>query len=306
MEDVLVVGESLVDLVLRPDGSCQEYPGGSPANVALGLARLGRRAGLLTRIGEDEHGRMVRTHLEASAVRLLPGSITTQRTSTATARIDDTGGARYEFDLDWRLPVGGLPESASCLHTGSIAAFLPPGGNAVLALVEQAKGRMTVSYDPNARPRLMGDPQQARLRVESFVSRADVVKVSDEDLAWLTPGEDPVDVAAGWLPKGPSVIVVTRGNLGAVGLCRAGRVEVATSAVDVVDTVGAGDAFMAGLLDHLATLDLLGPKRVTELRAIEIAALEDMLRHAGLVAAITCTRAGANPPSRAELDALVS
>jgi fructokinase len=306
MEDVLVVGESLVDLVLRPDGSCQEYPGGSPANVALGLARLGRRAGLLTRIGEDEHGRMVRTHLEASGVRLLPGSITTQRTSTATARIDGTGGARYEFDLDWRLPAGRLPESASCLHTGSIAAFLPPGSNAVLALVEQATGRMTVSYDPNARPRLMGDPQQARLRVESFVSRADVVKVSDEDLAWLTPGEDPVDVAARWLEKGPSVIVVTRGNLGAVGLCGAGRVEVATSAVDVVDTVGAGDAFMAGLLDRLATLDLLGPKRVTELRAIEIAALEDMLRHAGLVAAITCTRAGANPPSRAELDTLVS
>jgi fructokinase len=305
MEDVLVVGESLVDLVLRPDGSCQEYPGGSPANVALGLARLGRRAGLFTRIGEDEHGRMIRTHLEASGVRLVPGSITTQRTSTATARIDVTGGARYEFDLDWRLPPGELPELASCLHTGSIAAFLPPGGDAVLALVEQAAGRMTVSYDPNARPRLMGDPQRARSRVESFVSRADVVKVSDEDLAWLTPGEDPVDVAARWLTKGPSVIVVTRGNLGALGLCEAGRVEVATSAVDVVDTVGAGDAFMAGLLDRLATLDLLGPKRVTELRAIEIAALEDMLRHASLVAAITCTRAGANPPSRAELDALV-
>lgn len=303
MDEVLVVGEALVDIVVRPGSPAVEHPGGSPANVALGLARLGRGADLLTRIGGDRRGQAVRTHLEASGVRLVPGSVTDQRTSTATAHLDPDGVAHYDFDLDWRLPDGPLPEPTTCLHTGSIAAFLPPGGDAVLSLVEKAAGRVTVSYDPNARPQLMGDPEQARARVETFISHCDLVKVSDEDLAWLAPGEDPTQVAASWLATGPAVVVVTLGGRGAVGLCRAGRVAVMAPAIDVADTVGAGDSFMAGLLDHLATLDLLGPHRLTDLHAIDTAALDRTLRHAVRIAAITCTRAGANPPTRAELDA---
>jgi fructokinase len=303
VDDVLVVGEALVDIVVRPGAPTVEHPGGSPANVALGLARLGRGADLLTRIGDDPRGKAVRGHLESSGVRLVPGSVAGERTSTATAELDPDGVAHYDFDLDWRLPDGPLPEPTACLHTGSIAAFLPPGGDAVLSLVQKAAGRVTVSYDPNARPRLMGDPRQARARVESFVAHCDLVKVSDEDLAWLAPGEDPADVAAAWLAEGPAVVVVTLGGLGALGLSRAGRVEVHAPTINVVDTVGAGDSFMAGLVDHLATLNLLGPQRLTELRAIGTEALGGMLRHAVRIAAITCTRAGANPPTRAELDA---
>ena len=303
MDDVLVVGEALVDIVLRPGAPAEEHPGGSPANVALGLARLGRRADLLTRIGDDERGRAVRAHLESSGVRLVPGSVTGERTSTAAAHLDAAGTASYDFDLDWRLPAEPPSDAAACVHTGSIAAFLPPGGDAVLALIEKSTGRSTVSYDPNARPRLMGDPVAARLRVETFVRHADVVKVSDEDLAWLTPGDEPVDVAARWLASGPAVVVVTLGGEGALAVGRAGVVRVPAPQISVVDTVGAGDSFMAGLLDHLATLDLLGPDRLADLRELDTGELTRMLMHAARIAAITCTRAGANPPTRAELDA---
>jgi fructokinase len=266
-DDVLVVGEALVDIVEQAGRPPAEHPGGSPANVALALARLGRRASLLTRIGNDARGRAIRDHLEGAGVTLVPGSITDGRTSTATAHLDPSGVASYDFDLDWRLPDGPAPDHAIALHTGSIAAFLPPGGDAVLGLVRKAAGRATITYDPNARPRLMGDP------------------------------------AARWLSGGPAVVVVTRGGAGAVGLSVAGRVDVPAPAITVVDTVGAGDSFMAGLLDHLATLDLLGPARLPDLRAIGLAALTGMLHHAARIAAITCTRAGANPPTRAELQA---
>ena len=303
MDDVLVVGEALVDIVERIDGDRAEHPGGSPANVALGLARLGRSARLLTRIGADPRGLAIRSHLEASGVTLIPGSVTDAVTSTATARIDEAGVASYVFDLDWDVPLDVDLGGFRALHTGSIAAFLPPGGDAVLRLVEQASGQVTVSYDPNARPRLMGAPDAARTRVERIVALADVVKVSDEDLSWLAPGEDPIQVAAGWLGTGPAVVVVTLGGAGSVGLVRAGRVDVPAPAVDVVDTVGAGDSFMSGLLDHLAGAGLLGADRRRALRDLGTGEVEAMLRHAARIAAITCSRAGANPPTRADLDA---
>jgi fructokinase len=312
-EDVLVVGEALVDIVLRRDGGRAEHPGGSPANVALGLARLGRPVRLLTRIGDDERGRAVRAHLEGSGVRLEPGSIVPGRTSTATATIDAAGVASYDFALDWDLP--GSPETgtplgesgaafgtASALHTGSIAAFLQPGGDAVLGLLERAAGHLTISYDPNARPRLMGAPDAALARVRRIVARCDVVKVSDEDLAWLTPGQDPAAVARDWLDLGPAIVVVTLGGDGSFAVTRAGRVDVPAPAVTVADTVGAGDSFMSGLIDHLAGAGLLGAERRPALRAASADDVRAMLLHAARIAAITCSRAGANPPTRAELD----
>jgi len=301
VEDVLVVGEALVDIVERLDGSSAEHPGGSPANVALGLARLGRSVHLLTRIGDDDRGRAIRAHLVASGVHLVEGSITAQRTSTATAHIDALGVATYEFDLDWRLET--RPDLARFrgLHAGSIAAFLAPGGDAVLDLIRAASGRLTVTYDPNVRPRLMGDAGSARDRVERIAAQADLVKVSDEDLAWLTPGEDPLEVARAWQAAGPAVVVVTRGNRGALAASRAGVVEVAAPDVTVVDTVGAGDAFMSGLIDYLAGADLLGAPRSAALRDIELTSVEEMIAYAARVAAITCSRAGADPPTRAEL-----
>ena len=301
-DDILVVGEALVDIVERVDGTRAEHPGGSPANVALGLARLGRSATLLTRVGTDRRGLAVQAHLTSSGVRLAAGSVTAAGTSTATARIDEHGVASYLFDLDWDLPAEITLGSASALHTGSIAAFLAPGGEAVVRLVEQATGKVTVSYDPNARPRLMGDPVAARHRVEHIVTLCDLVKVSDEDLDWLAPGHDPVEVAAGWLALGPAVVVVTRGRRGSLALTAAGRVDVPAPAITVVDTVGAGDSFMSGLIDHLAGAGLLGAASRPALRSLDLAEVEAMLRHAARIAAVTCSRAGADPPTRAELD----
>jgi fructokinase len=307
VEDVLVVGEALVDIVLR-DGvgvaaAGEEHPGGSPANVALGLGRLGRQVALLTRIGSDARGERLREHLSASGVDLVPGTLVAGPTSTATALLDAFGAARYAFELDWRLPDGVDLPPARALHTGSIAAFLAPGGDAVLDLVRRTAGRATVSYDPNARPVLMGEAGPARERVEAFVAAADVVKVSDEDLAWLAPGEDVLDVARAWLALGPALVVVTRGGDGALAVCRAGDVSVPAPPVDVVDTVGAGDAFTSGLLDALATAGLLGAERRTVLHAIDRDVLAGAARHAVRVAAVTCSRAGANPPTAAELAA---
>jgi fructokinase len=301
VDDVLVVGETLVDIVLRGATTAGEHPGGSPANVALGLGRLGREVSLLSRLGDDERGERVRAHLAASGVKLAAGTLAGGATSTATARLDDRGVATYEFELDWRLPdVVELPP-ARALHTGSIAAFLAPGGEAVLDLVRRARGNLTVSYDPNARPVLMGDAAPARERVERFVAASDVVKVSDEDLAWLASGADPAQVAQDWLALGPALVVVTRGGEGATGVCAAGRVDVSAPRIDVVDTVGAGDAFMAGLLDALAGASLLGPDRAAALRAIPDERLAAAVRRATRVAAITCTRPGADPPTREEL-----
>lgn len=305
-DDVLVVGEALVDIVLADGRDPVEHPGGSPANVALGLARLGRSTSLLTRVGEDERGRSVLDHLRASGVDVLPASLTPGPTSTARATLDPQGVASYEFELDWRLPedtgLDALPPFRA-LHTGSIAAFLEPGGDQVLDLVRQARGRMTVSYDPNARPRLMGEQDAAGQRVETIVGLSDLVKVSDEDLEWLCPGEAPEDVAVRWLALGPAVVVVTRGGEGAIARCAAGRVAVPGRRIDLVDTVGAGDSFTSALLDHLAGADLLGAERLDALRGVELGTVEAMLHHAVQVSAITCSRPGADPPRRSELAA---
>jgi fructokinase len=301
VQDVLVIGEALVDIVSASGRPEVEHAGGSPANVALGLARLGITTHLLTRIGDDERGRLIRRHLEASGVRLAGGSVTAAATSTATARLDGEGVASYEFDLDWALPANADTGDARAVHTGSIAATLGPGGDDVLRLIEGVGGRSLISYDPNARPALMGDPRTALERIERIVRAADVVKVSDEDLEWLLPGTDPLQVAEMWRATGPALVVVTRGGQGAVGVLASGVVEVAAPQIVVADTVGAGDALMAGLLDGLDGAGLLRPDRVEDLRSSSAADLGPLLEHAVRIAALTCTRPGANPPTREEL-----
>jgi fructokinase len=301
VQDVLVIGEALVDIVSAPGQSAVEHAGGSPANVALGLSRLGVSTRLLTRIGGDERGQLIRRHLEASGVHLVEGSVTAEPTSTATARLDPAGVASYEFDLHWALPANASTGDARAVHTGSIAATLTPGGDDVLRLIEAAGRRSLVSYDPNARPALMGDPHRALEQIERLVRASDVVKVSDEDLEWLLPGVDPLLVAETWRARGPALVVVTRGGDGAVGVLASGVVEVTAPKIVVADTVGAGDALMAGLLDGLDGAGLLRPDRVEDLRAANPGDLGPLLRHAVQIAALTCTRPGADPPTRPEL-----
>lgn len=302
----LVVGEALVDVVRRPDGSQQEHPGGSPANVALGLARLGRRADLLTWLAPDAHGDLVRRHLEASGVHVLTGDRAPDRTSVATARLDADGVATYDFDLAWDLPASWDEDDDDALvvHTGSIGAVLAPGGAKAVDLLERRRAVSTVTYDPNLRPALMGDPADVLPVVERLVAAADVVKVSDEDLAWLLPGVAPAEVAEQWSRSGPALVVVTHGGEGAFASTAAGaRLTVPAPRVTVADTVGAGDSFMGGLVDGLWSAGLLGADRRTALHDVDTATVEAVLTRCARIAAITVSRSGANPPTSAELDA---
>lgn len=303
MSYALVVGEALVDIVHRADGSEDRVPGGSPANVALTLARLGRDAELLTSLGTDEAGDAVAGHLAASGVTLAPGSTDAARTSTATAVLDADGAATYVFDLSWHVSPTARPRPApAVLHTGSIAAVIEPGATDVRRLAAELRHEATITYDPNARPALMGTAEEARPVIESMVALADVVKVSDEDLAWLAEGESPDDVCRAWIGIGPAVVIVTRGGEGATAFLASGeRVDVPAPPVTVVDTVGAGDSFMGGLIDGLWSAGLLGADNRADLRAVSPATLGPILERCARIAAVTVSRAGANPPTSAEL-----
>ncbi len=304
----LVIGEALLDVVTGPDDEALgTHPGGSPANVALGLARLGHDARLLTWLGPDDAGRVILSHLETSGVTVIPASAGAERTSVARARLDAHGTASYDFDIEWRVATSDLATltgaaGVDVVHTGSIATILQPGSSAVEALLDRLMGQATITYDPNARPALMGEADITLAKIFAFVETADVVKVSDEDLAWLLPGTDPMDVADSWLMRGPSVVVVTLGGGGADAVCRSGWVHLDAPRIDVVDTVGAGDAFSAGLIDGLATADLLGGGRRDQLRTIDTQTLLNAMQRAITVAGITVGRAGADPPWRRELE----
>lgn len=297
----LIIGEALVDVVVTGQTRAA-HPGGSPANVAIGLGRLGRPVELATRLAGDDHGRAVTAHLAASDVRLTAGSDEAERTSVATALIDETGTATYEFEIEWDLADVVPTGRPLVVHTGSIAAVLEPGAASVAAAVAALRPTATVTYDPNLRPSLMPPAAETRPVVEALVALADVVKVSDEDLAWLAPSTDPIEVMTAWLTTGPAVVVLTRGGEGATALTHDGRrLEIAAPRVTVADTVGAGDSFMGGLIDGLWEAGLLGADRREALRAIDDATLTAILDRCARIAAITVSRPGADPPTAAEL-----
>ncbi|MFD5512204.1 carbohydrate kinase [Streptomyces sp. NPDC127051] len=318
----LVIGEAITDVLTGEDGVRRARPGGSPANVALGLARLGHPVRLATRIGRDGPGRDLHAHLRGSGVVLTPGSVTDEATSTATARLDAAGTAHYTFDITWDPPLAALAAPASGpasahLHTGSIAAALAPGADRVFAAIEAARPGATVSYDPNIRPALLTGADRERPRAERFVALSDVVKASEEDLAWLYPGQSADGAARRWADgSGPALVVVTFGGAGARGFWPGGHCDVPATPVKVADTVGAGDSFMAGLVSGLlhtgllASADLAGApdaaRARTALREATASAHLDRrvasaLSLAARAAALTCTREGADPPTRTEL-----
>jgi fructokinase len=304
-----VVGEALVDLVGQRGGrTFVAHPGGSPANVALGLARLGAPVTLTTRLGPDAFGQMITSHLEASGVVVDPGSDPRRPTSLAIATLA-AGVASYDFRIDWDVAdLPPLPVEIRCLHTGSLATVLPPGDQAVADLVrrERERGRVTVSYDPNVRPALLGDPERARPGIEDLVASCDVVKVSDEDLGWLYPDEPLENVAARWLAAGPALVVVTLAGAGVYAISRGVEVRRPAVPIDLVDTVGAGDSYTSGLLEGLARADLIGGPRRDALATTDESTLISVLDRAALVAAITCSRPGADPPTRTEVDAVLA
>jgi fructokinase len=299
----VVAGEALLDVVVEASGETTLAVGGSPLNVAVGLARLDVPTLLVTRVGDDEDGRLVTDHVRASGAALARASVVPgARTSRATARLGPDGSARYEFELAWDLSPQPLPEAVG-LHVGSIGASLQPGRGTVLDLVRQAAERgLFVSYDPNIRMSLLGDRETVWRDVREVAALSRLVKLSDEDAAELCPGASPRDVADELLTGDlTELVLVTLGARGALAVHQRSCVEVAPPAGStVVDTVGAGDSFMAATIAALIELGHLrrGPGSLAACSAEDLGAL---LGSASAAAAVTCSRRGANPPTRREL-----
>jgi fructokinase len=299
-----VLGEALIDLVPSgPPGSYEARAGGSPFNVAVGLARLRNHTALMARLSDHGFGRILRSAAAAEGIDLRAAPHATQPTTLAVVFLDEAARASYEFYLegtaDWQwttAELGRLHSDAEVLHFGSLASWTAPGSERIAALVRDvhATGRVLVSYDPNVRPPVVGARARARELVERSARHAHVVKASREDIDWLYPGRAVDEISARWNALGAALVVVTDGPHGATAhraggepLRRPGR------AVSIVDTIGAGDAFTAGMLSGLVRRGLHVPARAADLSD---AALADILDEAVLVSSVTCERAGADPP----------
>jgi fructokinase len=304
---ILVAGEALVDLTPARCGESMGYlphPGGSPYNVAIGLGRLDVPVAFLGRLSSDAFGRLLREHLQASGVSL---AYLVDAAEAATLAFVHLGGAEPEYSfytegtasrmlLPEHLPM--IPDGAA-LHFGSFSLALEPGASTLEGLMRRESGRRLLSLDPNVRPSLVTDRDAYLRRLEGWVSLVDLVKVSQADLAWLYPRQPAEAVASRWLELGPALVVVTLGSDGSMALGASTRAAAAAPRVAVVDTVGAGDAFTAAALTYLHLQDALDR---SSLEALDAARLEVLLTFANAVAAQTCTRAGADPPRKDEVD----
>jgi fructokinase len=296
---VLVVGEALVDIVIRPDGTEVAAPGGSPMNVAVTLARLGVSTQLATSLGDDEHGELIRTHLARSGAFLASGAHTLSKTSRAVARIQPDGSATYEFDITWAPDVPTL-SSSSVVHAGSIALWLHPGAEAVRSCLEEAaRLGALVTLDPNIRPAVLPDASSARRGFHELAQWADVVKLSVEDADYLYPGLSPADVVERVQASGVHVVALTDESRGTRIASGASCVVVRPPRVPVTDTIGAGDTYMGALIHQLLTRGHI--EALKEARDLPSEELSTICSFANRAAAVTVSRQGADPPWLEEL-----
>lgn len=290
--DVLVIGEALMDIV--DTGSwASEHVGGSPANVAVGLGRRGVDVALLSQVGRDPRGEVIADHLRTSGVRLLAESFSAPRTSTALVTVGSDGQPKYDFDVHWGpLPAIAVP-TPRVVHSGSVATLLEPAAHSVRRLIA-ATDASEVTFDPNVRPALLGTHSAAVECFTAMASSSSVVKMSDEDARWLFPRLDLHEVLDAILALGPRLAVVTLGPRGAILACSAARVTVPAPLVRAVDTIGAGDTFMASLIHSLLRLRADSDMDAEVIRA--------MGERAVAAAAVTVSRKGADLPWSTELE----
>lgn len=301
---VTVIGEALIDLVpLADPGSYRARPGGSGFNVAIALARLGHRTAPMARFADNGFGNLLRSHAEAAGLDLGYAPLATEPTTLAVVSLDRDGRASYDFYMegtaDWQwsdAELARLPADTAVLHTGSLAAWTSPGSEVIHAATVRLHqdDRTLISYDPNVRPATLRKPATARQRIEPSVSVAHVVKASGEDVEWLYPDTPRDQVAKRWLDLGALLVVITDGPDGAHFFSpalppthRPGR------RIRLADTIGAGDAFTAGLLGGLARRGVCTPG---SLRRCPPDLVADVVDEAVLVSALTCERVGADPP----------
>ena len=303
---VLVAGEALVDVQLTATGSAAPARvGGSPLNVAVALARLGVPTGFSSVVSTDRLGERILEHLVESGVD--PRYVRRSRAPTMQAEVRrEAGRESYEFRFRGRAGTGiergdlpsELPEDVRAIHFGSIALLLQPTARSIVAFVKRQGRRRLVSLDPNVRPALIRSIPTYRRRLERWIRSSDLVKVSRDDLEAVYGDAPSETVVRRWLRRRPSLVVVTRGGDGAVGWTARTRADVPAVTVEVKDTVGAGDAFTAGLLARLDEREALSAAALADL---DEGALRDALRFAALAAARTCEKEGADPPRRSDL-----
>jgi fructokinase len=301
---ILVAGEALFDLVLHDtEDDLQGHPGGGPFNTARTIGRLEQPVAFLGRLSSDRFGRRLDAMLEADGVGRGSVLETNDPTTLAIAEVDHEGVARYRFyergtsatGLETEAALAALPERVDILHAGTLGLTLEPVATATEAVVERVAGEALVAVDPNIRPWVIADEAGYRARLERVLSRSHVVKVSEEDVAWLYPGIPAAEGVRRLLEQGPSVGLLTRGPNGALVVTRAAEVAVPAPRAKVVDTIGAGDAFGGGFLAWWSERAL----GRDDLERIDV--VVEATAFACLVAARTCSRPGAEPPYRSEL-----
>jgi fructokinase len=306
---ITVLGECVADAFTEPASAANELalrvlPGGGPANTAVALARLGTPARFLARLSGDVFGRLFRDRLEASGVDLSYAVAAAEPSTLAVAELDAQGRAAFSFHAqntaDWQWTPQELARvdlsDTACVHTGSLALVREPGGAVVEDFLAAAAPRATVSIDPNVRP-LLVRLDAYRDRLAHWCGLADILRLSEDDLELLLPGTPPEQACDTWHAAGARLVVVTLGADGALASLDGERLRVPAVATRVVDTVGAGDSFTAGLLHHLGARGLLGG-RLTGLGLDEVA---EACLFAARVAALTCSVAGPNPPWQRDL-----
>ncbi len=292
---VWVCGEVLIDIL--PTGP---VVGGGPANTAKALARLGHDVHFIDGISSDVYGQSARAELLHDGVNLDLVLASDKPTCTATVTLDAAGGASYEFLIDgtatFDFASSWLPDpyryQPQVLHIGTLVTMIEPGASALYDWAMQVAELAPIVFDPNIRPSVQPDRDLYEAAVEKWAALSAVIKVSDDDLAWLFPGQSIEDVANRWINDGAFLVVVTQGANGIMGYTSDGRVEVPGIKVDVVDTVGAGDTVGAIVVEAMLTHGLI------ELRGD---LLRSVLARAAAAAAITCSRKGAQPPYKHEL-----
>lgn len=302
-DGVVITGEALIDLVLSPDGGLAGHPGGGPYNVARTIGRLEQPVTYLGRLSTDAFGRRLRAELGADGVALDAVVATDTPTTLALAELDAAGGAQYEFyDVGTSAPGLTLEEAATVLpaglgmlYVGTLGLVFEPMATTLEALVGRVGHETLVALDPNCRPSMIDDPAAYRARLARLLARTDVVKASGDDLEWLDPGADTVAAARGLIGHDGAVALVTLGADGALVVSRDEVRELPSPAVEVVDTIGAGDAFMGGFLACWRR-NGLGRADVRDVEQVASAAA-----FACEVAALTCARAGADPPRLQDL-----
>lgn len=313
---ILVCGEALVDLFLEPaQGAAipaRVIAGGSPFNVAVGLGRLGARAAFLGGLSSDHFGQHLAALLDTEGVSLDFARHLPQLTTISVVALGPGGTPRYAFHGEGAadrmfgvadLP-GELPPGIAAITFGSYSLAVEPCGSAYLALAQREKDRRVISLDPNVRPTIIGDMARWHNRFATFAACASVIKASEEDIA-LAYGETAAigEIARMWLGFGPRLVVITRGADGAVAFAGSDSLALPGHAVDVVDTVGAGDTFHAALL---ARLDQRGWLDRNAIGALRPDAIADVLDYAIAASALACTRRGADLPRRSDVDGYLS